>query len=78
MTDATLSRIESSLRLQHEALAELIEIALFALKESGDASVTTIHMNTRLHKLAAWLKLTAGSMLPPSPAHAENQSVSRR
>jgi hypothetical protein len=52
MEDASLARIESSLRLQQEALAELIDIALTAVKESGDSSVSAIHLNNRLQKLS--------------------------
>ena len=57
MADASLARIESSLRIQQEALSELVEIALTAVKESADSSVSAIHMNTRLLKLAESLKL---------------------
>ena len=48
MEDSSLVRIESSLRQQQDALAELIEIALSAVKESGDSSVSAMHLSTRL------------------------------
>jgi hypothetical protein len=68
MQDSSLTRIESSLRQQQEALAELIEIALSAVKESGDSSVSAIHLSTRLQKLSDSLKRASTSMpMPPAP-----------
>jgi hypothetical protein len=58
MEDASLARIESSLRLQQEALSELIAIALSAVKESGDSSVSAMHLSTRLQKLSDSLSHT--------------------
>ena len=66
MQDSALDRIESSLRQQRDALAELIEIALSAVKESGDSSVSAIHLSTRLQKLSDSLKRT-GTAVPQSP-----------
>ena len=66
MQDSALDRIESSLRQQRDALAELIEIALSAVKESGDSSVSAIHLSTRLQKLSDSLKRT-GTTVPQSP-----------
>ena len=56
MQDPSLTRIESSLRQQQDALAELIEIAISAVKESGDSSVSAIHLSTRLQKLSDSLR----------------------
>ena len=66
MEDSSLIRIESSLRQQQDALAELIEIALSAVKESGDSSVSAIHFSTRLQKLSDSLK-RASTPKPPQP-----------
>jgi hypothetical protein len=69
MQDSSLTRIESSLRQQQEALAELIEIALSAVKESGDSSVSAIHLSTRLQKLSDSLKrASAMPTTPPAPS----------
>lgn len=56
MADPTLARMESALRRQHQVLSELIEIALMAVKESADSSVSSMHLNTRLLALADSLK----------------------
>jgi hypothetical protein len=69
MEDGSLARIESSLRLQQAALSELIEIALSAVKESGDSSVSAIHLSTRLQKLSDTLSRTNNvvSAIRPRP-----------
>jgi hypothetical protein len=67
MQDPTLTRIESALRQQQDALAELIEIALSAVKESGDSSVSAIHLSSRLQKLSNSLK-RANVTTPAPPA----------
>ncbi len=68
MQDPSLTRIESALRQQQNALAELIEIALAAVKESGDSSVSAIHLNTRLQKLSESLKrANVNAPAPPAP-----------
>lgn len=64
MADPTFARIESSLRMQQQALSELIEIALLAVKESTDSSVSTMHLNTRLMALAESLKGLAPKSSP--------------
>ena len=58
MIDARIDKFETNLRLQQKALLELIEIALLAVRESGDSSVTAMHLNTRLLDLE---KQIAGS-----------------
>jgi hypothetical protein len=67
MENPSLARIESSLRLQQEALAELIEIALAAVKESGESSVSAIHLSSRLQKLSDSLNRATVSTLRPRP-----------
>ena len=52
MADSTLMRMDSALRKQQRALAELIDIALHAVRESGETSVTAMHLQTRLQALA--------------------------
>lgn len=59
MADSTLTRMDSALRKQQRALAELIDIALHAVRESGDTSVTAMHLQTRLQALAASLQPAA-------------------
>jgi len=65
----TLARIESSLRTQQQVLLELIEVALSAVRESGDTSVSAMHLNTRLRALADLLEVSdaASAALPPTP-----------
>jgi len=70
MADQTLARIESSLHQQQQALTELIEIALLAVKESGDASVTAMHLNTRLLALAEFLKVP-----PTAVTHVQRKTA---
>jgi hypothetical protein len=68
MEDVSLARIQSTLRQQQDALAELIEIALAAVKESGDSSVSAIHLSTRLQKLSDVLKReNVIKTAPPAP-----------
>jgi hypothetical protein len=67
MQDSSLARLESSLRQQQDALADLIEIALSAVKESGDSSVSAIHLSTRLQKLSDSLKGTSVRAPTPQP-----------
>ena len=59
MADSTLTRMDSALRKQQRALAELIDIALHAVRESGDSSVTAMHLQTRLTALADTLQPAA-------------------
>jgi hypothetical protein len=56
------------LRFQHEALLELIDITLTGIRESGDSSVGSIHLTTRLNKLADSLKRTANPTLRTLPS----------
>lgn len=56
MTDPNVMRMESALRKQQRALTELIDIALHAVRESGDTSVTGMHLQTRLVALAESLQ----------------------
>jgi hypothetical protein len=62
MADSNLMRMESALRKQQQTLTELIDIALHAVRESGDSSVAAMHLQTRLQTLANSLK--------PSPRDA--------
>ena len=59
MSDSTLMRMDAALRKQQRALAELIDIALHAVRESGDTGVAGMHMQTRLQALADSLKPAA-------------------
>ena len=56
MSRITLGEIVAQQQAQQEALLELIDIALGAIKESGDSSVASIHLITRLNKLAGLLR----------------------
>jgi hypothetical protein len=56
MTDSNLQQMESALRKQQQTLTELIDIALHAVRESGDTSVTAMHLQSRLQALADSLK----------------------
>jgi len=67
MEDLALVRIEASLRQQQDALAELVEISLAAVKESSDSSVSAIHLSVRLQKLSDSLKRTNVSTPTPQP-----------
>jgi hypothetical protein len=67
MQDSSLARLEASLRQQQDALADLIEIALSAVKESGDSSVSAIHLSTRLQKLSDSLNGTSVGTPTPQP-----------
>ena len=64
MADSNLMRMESALLKQQMALAELIDIALHAVRESTDASVAAMHMQTRLLALAE--SLQSGRETAPS------------
>jgi hypothetical protein len=55
MADSSLTRMESALRRQQQALLELIHMQLDAIRESTDASVTAIHLQRRLLALAGSL-----------------------
>ncbi len=55
MTESSLARMEAALHVQQQALAELIAIAIAAVKESGESSVSAIHLSTRLRALAGSL-----------------------
>jgi cell division septation protein DedD len=52
-------RMDSALRKQQRALAELIDIALHAVRESGETSVTAMHLQMRLQALADTLQPAA-------------------
>jgi hypothetical protein len=54
--------MQVSLRTQQQALSELIQIALLAVKESGDSSVSAMHVRTRLLALADSLQGSAGTV----------------
>ena len=69
MADSNLMRMESALRKQQQALTELIEIALQAVRESGDASVTAMHLQRRLQALADSLR--------PAPREATAGDISK-
>jgi len=72
MTETGMSEIGMLLRNQHEAITELIDIALAAVRESRDSSVGAIHLTTRLNKLADSVKRSASgvALLAPRPATA--------
>ena len=53
------SELAALLRFQHDALQELIDIALTAVRESNASSVSAMHLTTRLNKLSDALKRTA-------------------
>ena len=55
MVDTSLTRMESALRRQQQALLELIHMQLDAIRESNDASVTAMHLQRRLLALAGSL-----------------------
>ncbi|MDR3389952.1 MAG: hypothetical protein P4L92_23190 [Rudaea sp.] len=74
MADQTLARIEARLSVQADALSELIEIALLAVKESGASSVSAIHLNTRLLKLADSLSRCAKLVTLPLPTSVSTGS----
>jgi hypothetical protein len=59
MTDSNLQQMETALRKQQQTLTELIDIALHAVRESGDSSVTAMHLQRRLQALADSLKPAA-------------------
>ena len=62
MSRITLAEIVARQQYQQDALLELIDIALGAVKESGDSSVTTLHLITRLNKLAGLLRQSEGGV----------------
>ena len=51
MRNPSNGELSSLVQAQQAALHELIDIALTAVRESGDSSVGTIHLITRLNKL---------------------------
>jgi len=55
MADTSLSRMESALRKQQQALLELVHMQLDSLRESNDSSVATLHLQRRLLALAGAL-----------------------
>jgi hypothetical protein len=57
--DPSTSELAALLRFQHDALQELIDIGLTAVRESGDSSVGAMHLTSRLGKLSDALKRTA-------------------
>jgi len=57
--DPSTSELAALLRFQHDALQELIDIALTAVRESNASSVGAMHLTTRLNKLSDALKRTA-------------------
>lgn len=64
MADSNLMRMESALRKQQTALAELIDIALHAVRESSDTSVAVMHLQTRLRALADSLQPSSREASP--------------
>jgi hypothetical protein len=68
MADTTLARIESQLHAQQKILSELVDMALVAVKESTDSSVSAIHLETRLVALADSMKATRTVEARPAPA----------
>src|SRR5689334_2367706 len=52
MTDSALTSMQSALRQQRQALLELVDMALDAIRESTDSSVPTLHLQQRLIALA--------------------------
>ena len=75
MADTSLTRMESALRNQQQALLELIHMQLDAIRESNDASVTAMHLQRRLVALADSLGERDEKTAPPDlgrsprPAH---------
>jgi len=57
--DPSTGELAALLRFQHDALQELIDIALTAVRESNASSVSAMHLTTRLNKLSDALKRTA-------------------
>ena len=51
MRNPSNGELANLVQAQQAALHELIDIALTAVRESGDSSVGTIHLITRLNKL---------------------------
>jgi len=68
MADSNLMRMESALRKQQKALAELIDIALHAVRESSDTSVAAMHLQTRLLALAESLQPSLREASPAAQA----------
>ena len=75
MPEATMNQMELALRRQHRALLELIDIALQAIHESNDASVTTLHMQRRLAELAESLAPGATKAVPTTSVGADQRST---
>jgi len=67
MRNPSTSELTGLVRAQQAALHELIEIALSAVRESGDSSVSTIHLITRLNKLENALRRTAAPFSASEP-----------
>jgi len=59
MRNPSNSELTGLVYAQQAALHELIDIALSAARESGDSSVGTIHLITRLNKLENALRRAA-------------------
>jgi hypothetical protein len=68
MRNPSTSELISLVRAQQAALHELIEIALTAVRESGDSSVSAIHLITRLNKLTNALRRSEGLLSMPAAA----------
>lgn len=66
MSIARIEAMEANLRRQQQCLVELIDTALIAVRESGDSSVTAMHLNTRLLELAKQLD---DGFLPAAPTN---------
>jgi hypothetical protein len=73
MAQAGMAEIGVLLRNQHEAIVELIDIALTAARESGDSSVGAIHVITRLNKLADAVQRSAVGIAQVAPPRASLQ-----
>ena len=74
MRNPSNGELTAQLRAQQAALQELIDIALSAVRESGDSSVSSIHLIKRLNRLNDALRqfspaTGAQPMPPPSLRH---------
>ena len=66
MTDLSSSEIAALLRTHNAALLEMVDIALTAIRESRDTSVSAMHAITRLNRVSESLRTSAGlTRLPP-------------
>ena len=66
MPAPTTAELAARMRLQDEAIIELIDIALTAIRESGDSTVSTLHVLMRLTKVRDALHAPG---ISPAPMH---------